>query len=195
LGKIHLVHGIRTGGPAQAPELLIPYLKASGFDVRYPDYGFELEIETRFVNAMIVGAIQPYIDAQDICIGHSNGCAIIYELMARKTVMAGAVFINGALTQNLVRPAWVPWIDVYWNAGDEITEVAKFGASIGIFDHDWGELGHAGYAGADPAVININCGRTPNLPAVSGHSDIFTKLYAWGPAIAERINAHAVNIG
>jgi hypothetical protein len=187
---VQLIHGIRTGGPAQAPELLIPWLTGSGWDVKYPDYGYEFEFETKIVNAMIVGAIQPFVEADTIMIGHSNGCAIIYELMARKTVMAGAVFINGALTQNLVRPEWVPWIDVYWNAGDEITEAAKFGASIGIFDHDWGELGHAGYAGSDPAITNIDCGHTPSLPPVSGHSDIFAKLYAWGPEIVRRIKAH-----
>jgi hypothetical protein len=41
---------------------------------------------------------------------------------------SGGIFINAALEQNILRRPWVPWIDVYFNAGDEITEAAQLGA-------------------------------------------------------------------
>jgi len=180
--KIHLVHGIRTG-PDSVVKNLIPYL--AGFDVRYVDYGYEYELETRIVNPMIVGAMLPYIDDGDIAIGHSNGCAIIYELMSRGAPIRAAAFINGALEQNFVLPAQIEKVRVYWNAGDEITEAAKIGAAIGVTDRDWGELGHAGYSGSDPRVENVDCGTASYRIAVSGHSDFFTplKLASWGPDV------------
>lgn len=187
---IHLIHGIHTQGesPVQG---LIPYLNAAGFEVRYPDYGWIAGIETRIANPIICGSLRPYIAPTDLLIGHSNGCAIIYDLLTKYGVKcAGAIFINGALEQDIARMA--AWYDVYFNPGDEITEFAKIGAAIGATDTTWGELGHAGYSGGDPAITNINCGSTQGMPAVSGHSDFFTpgKLAAWGPYLVTRIKAH-----
>lgn len=186
---IHLIHGIHTKG--QSPvEGLIPYL--TGFDVRYPDYGYILGVETRIVNPIIVGALLAYIRPGDIIIGHSNGCAIGYDLMLRRAPIAGAIFINAALEQRIVRLAPTGWIDVYFNPGDEITEIAKLGQEAGIYDPVWGEMGHAGYAGSDAAITNINCGATTGLPAISGHSDFFTpeKLKGWGPFLMDRLRSH-----
>lgn len=188
---IHLIHGIHTEGESPV-EGLIPYL--AGFDVRYPDYGYILGIETRIVNPIIVGALLAYIRPGDIVIGHSNGCAIAYDLMLRRAPIAGAVLINAALEQTIVRHAPTSWIDVYFNAGDELTELAKLGERAGLTDAVWGEMGHAGYSGADPAITNIDCGATENLPAVSGHSDFFTpdKIKEWGPFLASRLQSHLV---
>jgi hypothetical protein len=184
---IHLIHGIHTEGLSPV-EGLIPYL--APFEVYYPDYGYIWGLETKIVNPIIVGSLFPYIEPEDILIGHSNGCAIAYDLLQRGVKVAGAVFINGALERSISRLA--PWVDVYFNAGDEITEAAKVGAELGITDPVWGELGHAGYSGTDPAITNINCGSTAGLPAVSGHSDFFTpsKLAAWGPFLVSRLRSH-----
>jgi pimeloyl-ACP methyl ester carboxylesterase len=183
--KVHFIHGIRTD--ANSPvKGLIPYLHDAGFDVRYPDYGFELAVETRVFNPMLVGALLPYIEDGDVAIGHSNGCAIIYELLARYAPLRGVVFINGALEQDFTLPKWVSFAHVYWNPGDEITEAAKLGAELGVVDTDWGPLGHGGYLGDDPRVTrNPNCSATAGLPLVSGHSDIFTpvKLSYWAPQL------------
>lgn len=186
--RIHLIHGIRTS-PDSPVKGLIPYLQSAGFAVKYPEYGFELALETRFFNPMFVGSILPYIEPGDICIGHSNGCALIYEMMRLGAPIQGAVFINGALEQSLVRPAHVKWIDVYYNADDQITEAARIGASIGVVDRDWGQLGHAGYLGNDPEIRSVNCGTTFGLPIVSGHSDFFTpaNLAKWAPYLINRI--------
>jgi len=173
-------------------EGLLPYLAAAGLIFVYPDYGWIAGLETRIVNPLIVRAILPYVQPDDLFIGHSNGCAIGYDLMRLGAPFAGGVFIDGALEQTIVRPPQVKWIDVYYNAGDEITEAAKVAEELGIVDPVWGELGHAGYAGTDAAIANIDCGRTPGLPVVSGHSDIFTPehLKSWGPYITARILAH-----
>lgn len=186
---IHLIHGIHTQG-ASPVQGLIPYLCAAGFEVRYPDYGWIAGVETKIANPIICGTLLPYIAPDDILIGHSNGCAIAYGLMQRGAKVAGAVFINGALEQSISPLA--PWIEVYFNPGDDVTEAAKIGAAIGVTDKVWGQLGHAGYDGKDPAITNINCGSTPGMPAVSGHSDFFTpgKLAAWAPFLVQRIRSH-----
>lgn len=189
--RIHLVHGIRTSGSNQPPEALIPYLPPA---VYYPDYGYELALATRVLNPMIEGAIAPYIEPGDVMIGHSNGCAIIYDLLQKGAQPSGVVFINGALEQVFALPACVQWCDVYFNPGDTITEAAKVAAKLGLVDLCWGELGHAGYAGSDPRVTNINTGNTRGFPIVEGHSAIFssTNLPVWGPYIAQRIAAPAL---
>ena len=188
--RINLVHGILTGGADQHPERLPTYL--TGFEVKYVDYGDIGALATRFINPIIVRCLLPYLEPLDIFMGHSNGCAIGYDLMRQGAGFTGAVLINAALEQTIYRPANVGWIDVYFNAGDTATEAAEVGARLGLVDPVWGEMGHAGYIGTDGQIANIDCGNTPGLPAVSGHSDIFSddKLPAWGPFIAARIGQH-----
>jgi hypothetical protein len=179
--RVILIHGIHTQG--QSPvQGLIPYL--TRYPVKYLDYGWIAGLETRVVNPIIVGAVLPLIEPDDYIVGHSNGCAIAYDLMNRGARMKGAVFINAALERNIVRPPWVPWIYVIYNAGDEITEAAKIGAALGLTDPVWGEMGHAGYSGRDVNIVNDNAG-----PEVSGHSDLFTPahLAVWGPFIGNQL--------
>lgn len=186
---VHLIHGIHTEGPSVV-EGLIPCMPE--FDVRYPDYGWIAGLETKIANPIIVGTLRPYINPQDVLIGHSNGCAVIYDLLVSGVRCAGAVFINGALEEKIVRPTWCPWIHVYSNRGDDITEVAAIGERLGVVDKVWGEMGHIGYVGADPHITNFYCDRTPNMPIVVGHSDFFTpvtKLPFWGPFLYGKVQA------
>jgi hypothetical protein len=187
---IHFLHGIRTGARTEVKGL-IPYLMGAGFDVAYPDYGYELELETRFVNPMIVGSILPYIKPGDILVGHSNGCALILDLLDAGAPATRLALINPALETCPVFPERIIAVDVYFNPGDTITEAAAIAERLGWVDHVWGEMGHAGYQGSDPRVENINCGQQTLLPSVHGHSDIFTpdKLKDWGPYIAHRLAA------
>lgn len=181
---VHLIHGIHTEG----------YSTLTGFiallkDSRYPDYGYIYGLETRRMNPVIVGTLRPYIKPDDILICHSNGCAIGYDLMHRGVQVAGAIFINGALASDIELPPKCPWIDVYFNAGDVITEAAKIGAVLGFVDPVWGDLGHTGYNGFDMAIRNIDCANTPDMPALWGHSDFGTpqKFAKWGPyALSKR---------
>jgi hypothetical protein len=177
---IHLIHGIHTE-PTSQVKGLIGYLLEAGFEVAYPEYGYELALETRVVNSMLVGTLLPYIKPGDILIGHSNGCAIAYHLMLLGAPAEGAIFINGALETNIIRPGTCKWIDVYSNQGDTLTEAAMLGARLGLVDSVWGELGHLGYTGKDPLIPNYFCDKTPGMPVVLGHSDFFTpaKLKAW----------------
>lgn len=183
---IHLIHGIRTSGLSWI-EGFIPLF--APLAVSYPDYGWIEELETKRLNPLIVGILKAYVKPDDVLICHSNGCAIAYDLMNAGVKMAGAVFINAALERNIVRPAGVGWIHVYFNPGDEITEAAQFAEQLGLVDAVWGEMGHAGYSGDDPLISNTNCGATPGEPVVSGHSDIGTpsKFAVWGPYITNRV--------
>lgn len=184
----HFIHGIRTEitSPVRG---LIPYLTDGGFSVAYPDYGFELEFETRIINPMIVGTLLPYIQPGDILIGHSNGCAIAYDLLMAGAPASHGAFINGALETNFPLPDSLKSLDVYFNSGDDITEAAAIAQRLGWVDKVWGELGHVGYTGKNPRVTNINCGAARDLPVVSGHSDFFApaKLLKWGPYLADRL--------
>jgi hypothetical protein len=190
---VHLIHGIHTGGPSWI-EGFIPYL--GPLACVYPDYGWIAGLETRIVNPIIVGCLKPYIAPTDVLICHSNGCALAYDLMNAGVKMAGAVFINAALKQKIVRPPTVGWIDVYYNKGDEITEAAKVAADLNITDTVWGEMGHAGYVGDDPKITNTDCGAMPGPHALSGHSDMGTpaKFAWWGPWVAQCLKAHSANL-
>jgi len=192
-GRVHLVHGIHTAGQGVPIYRLLGHLVGAGFEVRYPDYGWIAAVETRVLNPVIVDVLAAYIDEGDYLVGHSNGCAIIYDLLTRHEVKVGGVaFVNAALERTITRPAWCPWIDVYFNAGDEITEAAKIAADVGIVDPAWGEMGHAGYEGPDPCITSIDCGATLGMPQVSGHSTFFLPEYltAWGPYLAKRLLNH-----
>ena len=119
----------------------------------HPDYGYILAAETRRINPMVEGLITPYIETGDVLIGHSNGCAIIYDMLftltEKKVIPAGFIFINGALEQCITVPDGIGWGLCIYNAGDTITEVAKIAAFLGTAPRTWGEMGHAGYAGTD----------------------------------------------
>lgn len=184
---IHFIHGILTE-PTSPVKGLLPYLQSVGPAV-YPDYGYELAVDVKHVNPMIAGALLPYIQPGDILVGHSNGCALSYELLMAGALVTRAVFINGALETTFPLPAGLQSLDVYFNADDDITEAAAVAERLGLVDKVWGELGHAGYQGKDPRVTNFNCGLTAGMPVVQGHSDFFTpaKLAEWGPFLASRI--------
>lgn len=190
--KVHVVHGILDPVGSAGLLKLVPYLQQAGFDCRVPDYGLITAVETRIANPIIRRTLQPYIEPGDVYIGHSNGCAIGYQLVWSGINLAGAVYINAALQRDITLPAPM-WADVYFNQGDDATVVAKIAAAIGLVDSVWGEMGHAGYSGGEHRIANVDCGNPPDgLPAVSGHSDIFTagKIEQWAPYIVARIKLH-----
>lgn len=189
--RIHVVHGILDRVGASGLLEIVPHLQQAGFDVRVPDYGLITAGETRIVNPLIVRTLRPYVEAGDVYVGHSNGCAIGYDLMASGSVLSGAVFINAALKRDITVPA-LTWVDVYYNNGDEATVAAVAAARLGLSDPVWGDMGHAGYDGLNHQVTNIDCGQARDgLPAVCGHSDIFApdKFRLWAPYIVGRITA------
>lgn len=191
--KIHLLHGIHTAYNNPTVPGLVPWLEKTGIQVMHPDYGYVLAAETRRVNPMVIGLLKPYIETGDVLVGHSNGCAIIYdllgELIATSVKVRGVVFINGALSERIELPSAVEWCDVYFNEGDTITQVAQIAEFFGTAPRCWGEMGHVGYLGPDVRITNFDCGNTPAMPKVNGHSDLFApaNLPAWGDYIGTRI--------
>lgn len=183
--RVHLVHGIHTAYGSPVVHRLIPYLEAEGFEVFYPDYGYELAVATRAINPMLVGMMMPYVESGDLFVGHSNGCAIGLELMRRGAPIDGGAFINAALDVDVEIPPQVKFLDVYFNQGDKITRVAQVASWLGVVDSSYGEMGHAGYTGSDRRVTNHDC-----YPTCDGHSAIFNKapqLAMWGPIIAKTL--------
>jgi hypothetical protein len=185
---IHVFHGIHTASGSAVVPGLFPYLETIN-DVVYPDYGFILAVESRRINPVVAGSVRPYIGDGDILLGHSNGCAIIYELVLSGLLPRGMVLINAALRRDFQVPTGMEFVHVYFNAGDELTILAQAGAADGLVDPEWGDCGHAGYSGHDPRVRNFDCANTPGMPCVWGHSAIFEdeNLEQWGRFIRDRI--------
>ena len=191
--RVHVVHGIMDPVGTSGLLGLVPYLKAAGFEVCVPDYPLITAVEARVVNPIIEACLRAYIQPGDLYVGHSNGCAIGYQLLTGGVPLGGVAFINAALERYAPPPKGV-WMDVYFNHGDDATLAAQVGRDLGLLSPVWGDMGHAGFQGLYAGVTSIDCG-TPadlTLPTVSGHSDIFTpaKLRAWGPFITKRILAH-----
>lgn len=187
-GRVHFIHGILDSVGKAGLLKLVPYFQQAGFDTRVPDYGLITACETRIVNPIITRCLRPYVEPGDVIVGHSNGCAIAYDLVAGgQWGIAGLILINAALKRDIRLPTGM-WADVYYNRGDEATVAAIAAAAVGLVDPVWGEMGHAGYSGGNKLIMNINCGHSDGLPPVSGHTDIFTdtKIAAWGPFIVKR---------
>ena len=190
--KIHLIHGIHTKEGDSHIAQLIPYVEhATGLSVTYHSYGYALAITTGMLNPSRINKISREVSDGDICIGHSNGCAIIYGIMKKRN-LRGAVLINPALEQDITFPnSLLKWVHVYFNKDDEavpLTEVPPF--SWFLFDHSWGDMGKYGYWGKqDPRVQNIDCGTFSSTFPVKGHSDIFSlrNIRFWGTFIGQRI--------
>ena len=134
----------------------------------------------------MVGCLHDEIDDDDIIVGHSNGCAIAYDLLMTGVLCRGLVLINGALRRDIQLPTGLDFCHIYYNAGDTITELAAFGAAANLVDQNWGSMGHFGYLGNDPRVLNTDCGNTAGMPVVSGHSAIFS-YPLWEQYIADKV--------
>lgn len=189
--KIHLIHGIHTSEGNHTIERLIPYVQEhSGVEVVYHRYGFALALTTGLLNPGRIRKIAESVDDGDVCIGHSNGCAIIYGIMKLRN-LSGAVFINAALDVDVALPnSLLKWVHVYYNSKDEAVPLTEMPVLDWVFDHSWGEMGKYGYKGKpDPRVTNIDCESYTGAFPVRGHSDIFSEknLPYWGTFIGRRI--------
>lgn len=175
----HILHGFRvTDGGAGSIDRLCPHLGDAGWKTCEHDYGYFHLIKVRWCNGSVADAVKACVRRGDIGVGHSNGCAILAEAADRGAPFAGLVFINPALDEDRVISKHVPWVHVYYNEGDR----AVWAAQVLQFSHPWGAMGRVGFKGDDARYLNIDC-----HPDVQGHSDIFTKLEKWGPAITKRV--------
>jgi hypothetical protein len=185
-----LLHGIHTPFGDPKVKRLIPYI-APLDDVIYPDYGYVMAVETRRINPALVGMLTPFVKSGDTIFAHSNGCAIAYEVVQaldKSITDIGLVLIDAALIRNITLPDCVKFCHVYYNAGDQITQVAALAELVpfSLVDQNWGDMGHYGYSGTDPRVAMIDCANTKGVMQDEGHSEIFDppEIDAWGPYIA-----------
>lgn len=173
---VHLLHGfnVSDGGKASI-DRLIPHLRDKGFIIREHDYGWRGLLGVLFFNQSIAEELAEHIKEGDICIGHSNGCAIIYRT-SLITPITGVVFINPALDVDLAANA--DWVHVYHNEDDLPVKIASK-----IWFVKWGQQGRIGYKGDQDYVTQFDCKHTHAMPSVSGHSDIFN-YHSWRERIS-----------
>ena len=194
MNTIWLLHGIHT--PMGDPKVLrlVPYLAQLKVEIKYPDYGYVAAIETRRINPALWGMLTPCIESGDVLVGHSNGGCVAYETILNlppTVVDIGLVLIDAALRRDITLPPNVKWCQVYYNAGDQVTQLAALAELVpfSLVDQNWGSMGHAGYSGDDPKVDQIDCAHTKGLMNDLGHSEIFVppEINQWGPYITTNI--------
>lgn len=188
---IHLIHGIHTSETDGTVAGLMPYLQSTGETVRYERYGYALAILTAIQNPFRAARLAKQVSTGDICVGHSNGCDLIWRMLELGAPIKGAILINPALDVDIKFAPQLEWAYVLYNSGDEAVGWAN---KLFLFDHPWGPMGRDGYLGDDSRIKNVNCGLGINadpVSAVDGHSDIFSpeKLKFWGPWIARTIES------
>lgn len=177
---VHLLHGFNvTDRGRDTTDRLIPHFRGAGFCVRDHDYGWFGLLQVRFRNKAVAQDLSKQVYHGDIGVGHSNGCTILAQAADMGAPFRGLVFINPALEAERYVAPQVEWINIYYNAGDVPVRVAKY-----LWHHPWGNMGQVGFSGEDDRVHNVDCSET-----VNGHSDIFTKLEQWGPAIVNGVVA------
>lgn len=190
VGRVVLIHGVRTGRKNRNMHKLAAAFRAAGFCVVIPRYGFLPALFAgvfKWLDKRIAEAMTAFIQEDDILLGHSNGATLVY-LISQETPLRGAILVNAALENDVIPNA--RFIHVYFNAGDVVTKLA----SIFPF-HPWGGMGWTGYVGGKKNVTNVDQGnpptmlegRTLNLPRLDGHSDVFRPQHVrpWGRFMAE----------
>jgi len=181
--KVILVHGINTKEGMANVGRLKPFIERRGMECVLFEYGYLGAWRARWSNSEMARRLAHLVTPGDAVIGHSNGCAIIYLAAKEQKAKFGRVaLINPALDAD--RKIAADQVDVYHNAGDDVVWASKL-----LLWHPWGEMGRCGADG--DWANNFDCGRTPGMPKVYGHSDIFTNrcLRAWGDLIAARMVA------
>lgn len=187
---IHIIHGIHSTQKYESIARLILPFQYAGAHVKYHNYGYASVWTARWKNQGRAEKILPWIKPGDICIGHSNGCTLIWMLAHMGAPMHGAVLINPALDDDAEFPAQLQWIDVYHNHEDTAVWFSDWFGLKDLIPHPWGKMGQVGYTGRDQRVTNIDTidQTTSFRPPARGHSAIFsdTHIGSWAPYIVER---------
>lgn len=184
--RVDLVHGIHTTeGPGAFPALIAPFFEHEGFSVESHYYGHIMAVQTRWKNPRVVEELMDTIPDGGIYVGHSNGCTLAWMLAEAGKKFRGVVLINPALDRNkVITPRQAGFVHTYFNKGDCAVSLSRV-----LAFHPWGEMGKKGPSFEDPRYRNFNTGEVSGMPAVSGHSTIYTKeenRKAWGPFIAHQ---------
>lgn len=182
LGRVVLIHGVRTRRNNQNLHRLAAAFRELGFCVTIPRYGYLPAFVAAFLPFMhnyIASSMSNFIEDDDIVLGHSNGATLTY-LISQKHQLRGAILLNPALDCEKAPEAG--FVHVYHTDGDC---VVTWSALVPF--HPWGAMGAVGYTGTDPRVTNIDMANPPiGLPAINGHSEIFRQrnMRPWSKYIA-----------
>lgn len=185
--RAHVVHGfnVRDGGKATT-DRLHPYLAGAGFEVVDEDYGWIGLLGVRLFNGPLARGIadrailNSNAGVKPVGIGHSNGCAILARAADLGAPFEALVLINPALDAERVIAPQVRQVHVYHSRHDAAVRTARW-----LRWHEWGDMGARGYQG--PADARYKCFDCSDY--IEGHSAIFDKLEAWGPAIVANLLA------
>lgn len=182
----HFVHGFNVSdGGRSTTDRIAPYFRQVAYRTVEWDYGYVL-ISMWVSNKRVAQSIARDVAPGDIGVGHSNGCAILTRAADMGAPLTGLVLLNPALDADIAFAPQLKWVHVYYNQDDSAVKWAE--VIPHVLNRRWGGMGARGYTGKDPRVESIDCQKDQGraLPRVSGHSDIFTKLHAWGPFIAAK---------
>ncbi|QDU34249.1 hypothetical protein KS4_23150 [Poriferisphaera corsica] len=180
--RIIKLHGFNVHDKGAATvDMLNPYL--ADYDYQDLDYGYFNLKDVRMKNSTVALAlaVQTKQPKQDIWLGHSNGCAIIYEaleLMSDVSAVSpeiaeylpypqGIILINPALDADIEFPEGNYFIHIYYSPSDDPVWWAKW-----LWWHKWGSMGRDGYTGKpDPRINQFN--EMDLLARNIEHSDVF----------------------
>lgn len=180
----YLIHGIETSDSKRSTISFLKYT-LSEFNVETLSYGYVpviLAFVISFLNFFFALRLKRNIAPGQILIGHSNGCALAYDISSDIETL-GLVLINPALDNDVVFDPRLAFVHIYWSRNDEVTWLSKY-----IPFSKWGSMGAEGYKGEDARVMQWDMGTSHNGIA----SDDAARY--WGPIIAgnllEAISRH-----
>jgi hypothetical protein len=138
----------------------------------------------RFLNGRRAKELAGKVQAGSIGVGHSNGCAILYQACKDyKAPFSQIVFINPALDEDAEFPPHLSRVFVLHSPHDYPAKIAGL-----FYRHPWGQMGNSGAVTTDPRVININK-ESFKVKSLT-HLDMFlpSKLDFFGPLIVRLLS-------
>lgn len=175
--RIHLIPGVNITDYDRSIGAWRPYIEAMGHTVinhpRFIPIGLAWAMNPGFIHSIL-----RTVCADDILIGHSNGCAVAHGV-SQRVRCKGLIFLNAALDRD-IRPGYVDFIHNWYCPGDDALKWAD-----AIPNHIWGKAGRKGITTPDPRIKNLSMKEYD--PAVRGHSDIFDGKHAhfWAPRVIQ----------
>ena len=147
--KLVTVHGFNVSdGGAATIDSLKPHLK-DGYEVGDFNYGWTGLLGALYGNQRrAVQLSKRFGDC--IPLAHSNGAAIVHRAAMLGAFEQGVILLNPALDRNIVWPAHVKKVYVYYSSGDVPTKLARYIPFV-----KWGASGFAGALTNDPRVVNV----------------------------------------
>ena len=174
--NVYFLHGVETLDAKNSIGLLSEYFHMPPFKSFILDYGWIPIVLANFLNFFILKKLKKEVVPGQICLGHSNGCALFW-MLAHKIDIEGLILVNPALDNDVEFPASIRFIHIYWSPKDEISWLSQF-----VPFSAWGLMGQTGYRGKPDA-------RVKQFDMEVGHMDIHEREVRakWGPIMVQNI--------